>query len=265
MPLLLILVFARPVVTTVRDGVFYGALGGFGFACLEMAAYFALGDYPDTGWSGFLVNSLGRATFFGTDLHIVFSAFLGGAIVYGLQSASHWKKVLIPLSGYFLVVITHGLQDSAVGKILAVLPLMALEPIFESAGVTEESLSAFTIPLIMLGSSFNLLMINIVLLPLLIWMVLRGGKSERAVISQYLVDETEPLILAGEKHTLAEQKRWHRRRIGTDSQRDRSIVRAQNELAFRKNQLQLTNTADGTDLIVDSLRKEVSDLRQLSR
>lgn len=82
-PLLPILIFARPLITGVRDGIFYGALGGFGFACLEIAAYFALVDYPKTGWTDFFLNSMSRANFLGTDLHIVWSAFLGGPLCMG--------------------------------------------------------------------------------------------------------------------------------------------------------------------------------------
>ncbi len=55
MPLLLILIFARPLITGVRDGILYGALAGFGFACLEMGSYFALVDYPKTRWTDFFL------------------------------------------------------------------------------------------------------------------------------------------------------------------------------------------------------------------
>jgi RsiW-degrading membrane proteinase PrsW (M82 family) len=261
MPLLLILVFARPAITSVRDGVFYGALGGFGFACLEMAAYFALDDYPVSGWSGFALNSLSRATLLGADLHIIWSAFLGGAIVYGLSSVRLWTRITVPLFGYILVLVTHGLQDSVYGKILAVAPLILLEPIFVNAGVTEESLSAFAVPMTMATATINLFLVNLLVLPLLIWLVLRGGSSDRTVIAEYLRGENDPLILTGEKPGLEEQKRFHRRWIGADNSIDKTIVRAQNEFAFRKNQLQQADSSDMEDLIAESLREEVSQLR----
>ena len=47
-PLLLLIIFARASVNGVRDGMIYGALGGFGFSVLEGAAYFAMVFYPRT-------------------------------------------------------------------------------------------------------------------------------------------------------------------------------------------------------------------------
>ena len=169
MPLILILLFASSQVKSVRYGILYGALGGFGFACLEMGAYFVFIDFPKTGWDGFFVNSLSRATLLGTDLHIVWSAFLGGAIVYGLKSVTKIQNILIPLSAFILVVFTHGLQDKF-GKLLAVLPIALLEPLFTLLGATEENLSAFLIPLLMFAATVNLLLVNIIILPLLLWM-----------------------------------------------------------------------------------------------
>ncbi len=170
MPLILILLFASSQVKSVRYGILYGALGGFGFACLEMGSYFVFVDFPKTGWDGFFVNSLSRATLLGTDSHIVWSAFLGGAIVYGLQNVAKMKNILIPLSAFILVVFTHGFQDKF-GKVLAVLPIAALEPLFTFLGATEENIGSFVIPIVMFGSTVNLLLVNILILPLLIWML----------------------------------------------------------------------------------------------
>ena len=175
MPILLLLIFVPSVIKSVRHGVFYGALAGFGFTALEMAAYFALMDYPEAGWSIFFSNSLARATLLGTDLHIVWTAFLGGSIVYGLSSTTRWKQILIPLSAFLLVVLIHGLQDKF-GKILAVLPIEMLEPFFRYMGLTEESIAAYVIPIVMYGATVNLLLVNIFILPLLFWMI----KHDRA-------------------------------------------------------------------------------------
>lgn len=260
MPLLLILIFARPLITGVRDGIFYGALGGFGFACLEMGSYFALVDYPETGWTDFFLNSMSRATLLGTDLHIVWSAFLGGAIVYGLNSSRKWSRFIIPFSGYVLVVLTHGIQDKF-GKLLSMLPIAVVVKIAESFGATEENFTPLLIPVTMFGATTDILLINLIVLPLLIWMTLRGGDSDRAAIREYLQDETTPFLLPNEKPGLETQSRFHRRRIGSDSSIDKTIVRAQNELSFRKKQLEKAGSPDSDDLIVASLRNEISQLR----
>ena len=174
-PVLLLLIFVPSVIKSVRHGIFYGALAGFGFTALEMAAYFALLDYPETGWSAFFLNSLSRATLLGTDLHIVWTGFLGGAIVYGLSSTTRWKQILIPLSAFLLVVVTHSFQDKF-GKILAVLSIEILDPLFKYLGATEESITSYIIPIVMYGATVNFLLVNIFILPLLFWMV----KHDRA-------------------------------------------------------------------------------------
>ncbi|WP_457666836.1 PrsW family glutamic-type intramembrane protease, partial [Thiolapillus sp.] len=193
MPLLLIILFARPAITGVRDGVLYGALGGFGFACLEMASYFALVEYPQQGWNDFFVNILSRATYLGTDLHIVFSAFLGGAMVWGLKMAEAWKRIAIPMAGYVLVVVTHGIQDSF-GKLLSVLPTLAVAKLAMALGGTEETIQPYLVFITMFGATVNLLAINIVILPLLIWMVFRDGDRERATILHQLMDEPVGIV-----------------------------------------------------------------------
>ncbi len=232
-PLLLILLFARPAVTGVRDGILYGALGGFGFACLEMAAYFALVEYPETGWSDFFVNSLSRATYLGTDLHIVFSAFLGGCIAWGWTRASGWKKVGIPLAGYLVAVVTHGFQDSF-GKLLAVIPTVAAAKIMMYMGISRESLESYTAVLTVFGATANLLLVNVINLSVLVWMLLNSGDRERRIIRGQLQDEQPPVIEAVERKSLDDQRRYHRRKLGSDDRRNRRIVHAQNELAFRR-------------------------------
>jgi|WetSurMetagenome_2_1015567.scaffolds.fasta_scaffold13774_3 hypothetical protein len=46
-PLLPRFIFARPAVNGVPDWFIYGAFGGMGFAIVEMAASFAITDFPE--------------------------------------------------------------------------------------------------------------------------------------------------------------------------------------------------------------------------
>ncbi len=175
-PLLLILWLAKPLIKDVRDGVFFGALGGLGFTVLEMGAYFALLDYPKTGWDSFWENTVSRATFLGFDTHIFWSAFLGGAIVFGLSSPKKILQFLIPITCFLLVAATHCLQDSTIGKIISVLPLGLLEPLFVHWGVTEEALKPFMIPMTVFSSTVSLFLINILIWPFFIYMLKHNRK-----------------------------------------------------------------------------------------
>jgi predicted lysophospholipase L1 biosynthesis ABC-type transport system permease subunit len=96
-------------------------------------------DYPETGWDNFFTNSLARATLVGTDLHVVWSAFLGGVIGYSLKFSNLWPRLAIGLGGFLLVVVTHSLQDKF-GKLLSVLPIAMLEPLFVWLGATEDNM-----------------------------------------------------------------------------------------------------------------------------
>ncbi|WP_457667319.1 hypothetical protein, partial [Thiolapillus sp.] len=107
----------------------------------------------------------------------------------------------------------------------------------------------------------NLLAINIVILPLLIWMVFRDGDRERATILHQLMDEPVGIVAEEEKPGLETQRRYHHRHIDK-SINGRQIVWAQNELAFRKQQLQDRGIPSDKDPISASLRKEILNLRR---
>ncbi len=180
--------------------------------------------------------------------------------MYGLNLSRQWSRFIIPLSGFVLVVLTHGIQDKF-GKLLSMLPIAVVVKIAESFGATEENFTPFLIPVTMFGATTDLILINLIVLPLLIWMTLRGGDSDRAAIRDYLQDETTPTLLPNENPGLETQRRFHCRHIGSGDSIDKTIVRVQNELAFRKKQLKKASSPDSDDLIVASLRQEIHQLR----
>jgi len=170
MPLIAGLLTGFLKLKSVREGIFYGALGGFGFALLEMAAYFALVEYPKTGWHGFFVQTMSRVTLLGIDMHVVWSAFVGGVVAFGLLRTSGTKRYLVWGCGFALAVITHSLQD-LIGKRISVSALEALVPAANHFHISEQVLSAFQVPLEMYAATVDLLLINIVIIPLLLWMI----------------------------------------------------------------------------------------------
>ncbi|WP_457606195.1 PrsW family glutamic-type intramembrane protease [Nitratifractor sp.] len=180
MPLLLILLFAPRMVRNVRDGVLIGALGGFGFAIFEMGAYFALVDYPKSGWEQFYSESLARATLIGIDIHTVWSAFLGGAIVFGIRRMRGWGRWAVPLAAYLAVIFTHSLQDHY-GKLLAVEPVVFLAHyLVDTLKIPIESIVPYQIPLTMFGATVNLLLINLPIIVLTLWMVFSERGKEKS-------------------------------------------------------------------------------------
>ncbi len=79
-----------------------------------------------------------------------------------------------------------------------------------------------------------MLLVNVINLSVLVWMLLNSGDRERRIIRGQLQDEQPPVIEAVERKSLDDQRRYHRRKLGSDDRRNRRIVHAQNELAFRR-------------------------------
>jgi RsiW-degrading membrane proteinase PrsW (M82 family) len=265
-PLLLLIIFVRPAVNGVRDGLIYGALGGLGFAILEQAAYFALEFFPEQGWSAYLPSLFGRANFLGTDIHVIFSAFVGAAIGYGLK-AKGWRRYVVPIGAYLLIVFTHGVQD-AFGKVIAVMGTAGPGLFLQNQGLSEEALAEGTAihnVLLMFGSTTNLLLINIIVLPLLFWAVWASGDQERRVVREQLADEPGPVVTPAEYIGVEAERRLHLRTIpGYSKPVARKILQRQNELAFRKEYLQTHGGDLENDAPLQAIRQEIAQLRSNS-
>ncbi len=241
LPLVLLLVFVRPAVNGTRDGLIYGALGGLGFAILEAAAYFALLDYPKMGWSALFTNTIGRATILGTDIHILFAATIGAAIGYGMSTKVRWKGILAIVVVFLLVALTHNQQDHTIGKMITVVGAAGSGMIISTLlGFPMEQLDQMQgTPLnylvVSLGSTINMLVINVVNLVILFIAVWKSGDTERRIVREQLKEEPAAVITPEEYAGVENERRLHLRRLsGYPSQVGRTIRNLQNELAFRK-------------------------------
>ncbi len=240
LPLVLLIVFVRPAVNGTRDGLIYGALGGLGFAILEAAAYFALLDYPKVGWPALFTNTVGRATFLGTDIHILFAATIGAAIGYGVSTKVRWKGILAIVAVFLLVALTHNQQDHVVGKMITVVGAAGSGMIISTLlGIPMEQLDQMQGPVnylvVSLGSTINMLVINVINLVILFVAVWKSGDTERHAVRDQLKDEPAAVITPDEYAGVEAERRLHLRSLpGYSSQVGRTIRNLQNELAFRK-------------------------------
>lgn len=80
LPLLLLVFFAPTMVNGVRDGLIYGALGGFAFNIVEIANYILRVSGPAEGIDG-VGTQLARLGFWGISNHVIWSMMVG---------ARHW-------------------------------------------------------------------------------------------------------------------------------------------------------------------------------
>ena len=265
LPLLLLLVFARPAINGVRDGLIYGALGGLGFGILEGAAYFALVDYPELGWRSLFTETMSRASLLGTDIHTLFSATIGAAIGYGVSTKKRWLGITVSVGVFLLVALTHGQQDHALGKTLGVsgaqisfkivsaLATLVGRPIDPTSQGDSSPLSYL---ILSLGSAIAMIGINLINLVILFVAMWTSGDTERRIVREQLRGEPESVITPEEYAGVEAERRLHLRLPpGYPKNVARKIRSLQNELAFRKDFVQQSGGDVTSDPPTITLRK----------
>ena len=254
LPLLLLLIFARPAVNGVRDGLIYGALGGLGFGILESAAYFALVDYADLGWPALFTETISRASLLGTDIHVLFAATIGAAIGYGVSTRKRWLGVTVIAGVFLLVALTHGQQDHALGKMLGVggsvvsgtlVAALAGMPLEQTDQLQGTPLGYL---ILSLGSTIAMIGINLINLVILFVALRKSGDTERRIVREQLRGEPEAAITPEEYAGVEAERRLHLRMPpGYPKKLARKIRSLQNELAFRKDFVQRHGGDDASD------------------
>jgi len=247
LPLVLLLIFARPAINGTRDGLIYGALGGLGFAMLESSAYFALTKFAEQGWSALLTEVVGRAALIGTDIHILFAATVGAAIGYGVSTKKRWLGVAVIVGVFLLVALTHGQQDHTIGKVLmvtgslagsSIVLFLAGVPFAQAEQILHEG-SIWYYLMLSFASTINLILINTINLVILFVALWKSGDTERRIVREQLRGEAETLITPEEYAGVEAERRLHLRMPpGYPKKLARKIRSLQNELAFRKDYVQ---------------------------
>jgi RsiW-degrading membrane proteinase PrsW (M82 family) len=267
LPLLLFVFFAPSMVTGVRDGLIYGALSGMAFNIVELGTYIWLDSFPELGWGAFAAQA-GRLGLLGVDSHVIWSALLGAAIGYATMATTRKGRYGVPIAVFLLVAFTHTLQDTLGGAFIMVAiqaPLMLLQ------GVDMDStaqVASFNQQYGALTSILEMLVINIVIIPILLVAIIRSGNWERRVIKNQLQDEQSEDVTAPvtkqEYEGVVAEKRFHVRRVPDYPRKVSNAIRnSQNKLAFRKEQLQVHGSSLGEDLLAQAWREDIVELRDI--
>jgi RsiW-degrading membrane proteinase PrsW (M82 family) len=180
LPLLLLAVAVPGIVTSMRDGLVYGALGGLGFAIVEFGANFALSGYPASGWADLATAIPGRWAL-GTESHVIWGATAGAGVGYLLARRGRGGSVPIALGIVALVMATHGFND-LYGKYVGPLSLVLLDGPARAAGVdlgSSDAHPALAAALLVYAAVANTLVVNLALWPVLLWAWRRSGREER--------------------------------------------------------------------------------------
>lgn len=261
LPLLLVLFFAPKLVSGVRDGIVYGALGGLAFDAVEIGNYL-LRVSNRNGIDDF-VFQLGRLGFGGVENHVIWSALVGAGIGAAVQTERRRTRILAPLGAYLLAVVTHDFQDLFGGALLIVASYLALM----AQGIDMYTLDQATLERLGRAASGNTmrietLLVNAVVLPILLWAIWKSGDWERRVIREELADETRDVVTAGEYECVKAEKRFRLRPVtGYPASIARSIRSTQNNLAFHKRYLKRRHRLVDPDPLVTYYRADLRRLR----
>ena len=263
LPLLLLVFFAPTMVNGVRDGIIYGALGGFAFNIVEVANYFLKLSYPEQGIEG-LSTQLARLSFWGIGNHVIWSMLVGAGIGLAVQSTRQRTKILAPLGAFLLAALTHTLQDNAVGPVLTV-GITGILMMLQGADASQtdpETVQELSKSLMRPTLMVEALIINIVNLPIILYALLKSGNWEREVIRDELASEVGTVVTPEEYEGVKAEKRFRLRRVpGYPSRVGRRIRNAQNSLAFHKVYLKRKSRPVEGDPLAEYYRAEVARLR----
>jgi RsiW-degrading membrane proteinase PrsW (M82 family) len=265
LPLLLFVFFAPSMITGVRDGLVYGALAGLGFNILELGEYIWLDSFPELGWGAFAAQA-GRLGLGGFDSHIIWTALLGAAIGYATMATTRKGRYGVPITAFLFVMLIHTLQDTIGGAFILIaveVPLMLLQGVDMA---NEAQVELFAQQYAPVTAVLEMLIINIVAIPILLIAIFRSGNWERRVIKKQLENEqsagkTAP-VTAQEYEGVVAEKRFHVRRVPDYPKKlARSVRSTQNKLAFRKEQVQVHGGNPGEDPLAQAWRDDIVGLR----
>ncbi|HSM84147.1 MAG TPA: PrsW family intramembrane metalloprotease, partial [Nodosilinea sp.] len=235
----------------VRDGFIYGALVGIGFNLFESALYVA---QTSMTW-GFVPwgAQLGlRHSMFGFGGHALFTGIFGMFLGLSRQTTRPWLHYAAPIIGWLLGYTAHFLYN-----------VQALVAAFSRSGATAtlptEDIN-FLLAWLVAGWIKNMTLLPIMAIAVI--MLWRSGVWERRVIQSELADEIGPLVTPAEYEAIKGDRIFKTRRIpGYRRRASAAIVKAQDELAFRKWRVKQLGQSIETDPLVLSWRDQLMRLR----
>lgn len=258
--LALVLLFwlLRAEFDNVRDGFIYGALVGIGFNFLE-APFYVAQVFADTGvapWGGQLAM---RHSLLGLGGHALYTGLFGMGLGLARQTIRPWLRYGAPIGGWLLGFSAH-LMNNGIGLLITLMIVLNGGKVAASTKGVIPIDPPFLFSLLR-GSiqNFILLLPFVVITLVMVW---QSGIWERNVIREQLANETEPVITPAEYEAVKGDRIFRTRRIdGTDRRTSAAIVRAQNELAFRKWRVKQLGLSPDKDQLVASWRDELTRLR----
>lgn len=259
---LLLFWLLRSEFDNVRDGFIYGALVGIGFNLLEAPLYITNG-FNNTGEIPLYFQIADRFALFGFSGHALYTGMFGMGLGLARQTVRRWLRYGAPVGGWLLGFSGHFLNN-AIGLFLALFVYFLTGKPLPNEPETAAAAPAVVQPFLtqwMHHSAWRLLGFFpfFLIVGVMLW---QSGIWERTVIREQLADEQEPVITPEEYEAVKGDRSFRTRRIaGYDRRTSTAIVRAQDELAFRKWRVQQQGQDVEADALVATWRDELTRLR----
>jgi RsiW-degrading membrane proteinase PrsW (M82 family) len=250
--LILIFLLLPTEANSMRDGIIYGGLVGLGFAVVESAVFIVSG-YAATGEPGYLSQLIPRFVFFGVNGHALFTALFGAGLGLARQSVDFgWiRRALLIVGGFLLALAAHAMFN-AYGP-------FALSA-FASLSGAGPTVTVAQLWLLQLAAVLATYMWAYVIIAAL---ATRSGEWELRVCQSELAEEGPPTITPEEQALVEAEGRWRLRRVpGLPRRQSARLVRAQNELAFRRHDVRRAGSDPGSDHLVEEWRAVIAGQRE---
>ncbi len=245
----------------VRDGFIYGALVGIGFNLLEAPLYITNG-FNNTGDFPLYFQIADRFALFGFAGHALYTGLFGMGLGLARQTTRRWLRTAAPIGGWLLGFSGHFLNN-ALGLFLALFVYFATGHALPDAPQTAPEPVVVQPLLLQWVQHSALRLVGFLPFFLIVGVMLwQSGVWERNVIREQLADEPELVITPEEYEAVKRDRIFRTRRIsGYNRRTSAAIVRAQDELAFRKWRLKQQGRDVDQDELVISWRNALSHLR----
>jgi protease PrsW len=236
-----------------RDGILYGAMVGLGYNAAQYTI-FLLDQYATTGTPPYLTMAALQFVFLGVNGHFVYSALLGAGFGLARQTHNSRLKTFAPLGGVALAILANILANSVGTKVIndTVRALTGARLLFATTPPAVVWIAAA------LGTIVSLFWAYI-----LLWLAIhRSERWEVDTICKYLFGEVNISVTPEEYAQIERDAPFKGRSVsGYPPKIARAILRAQNELAYRKWHIEEEQGKVEEDELVRAWRARIATLR----
>lgn len=245
--------FLRSDLNDLRDGMLYGAMVGLGFNAAQYTI-FLLNEFAYSGTPPYWSLAALQFVFLGVNGHFIYSALFGAGFGLARQTRNPTLKWLAPLGGIALAIYANILANTLGTKVINDLA---------RAFTGNRLLFATTPPLIVwLVTAAGTLLSQFWAYVLLSIGVYQTELWEIETIRKQLIGEVNRVVTPLEYTLIAADKPFRVREVpGYAPARAHAIMHAQNELAFRKWQVEEEGGEVEQDELVQAWRAHISELR----